>query len=203
MKCDLSFFCFHWLWCAEEWWLWPIKLEWNIHSIFAFIIIIIIWALAGSTVKDQKKEEEEEENKPLTSSHTATKCNNKDSLENFDRLSVTTFHGNYNVPFTAESRRIGSNLRLPPSPAGKWSAPEPQFSPDIRLTAPLLLDTHSWQHSAKDTRRGHFSKTPRRFRHLAKAQTLRRDMLTCNSRVTPQHWAAILNETKLAERNDR
>lgn len=126
------------------------------------------------------------------------KCNYKDSLENFTNSLWQHFTANTSSHSQRSSRRTGSNLRLTPLPAGRWRATEPPCSPDIRLTAPLLLDTHSWQHSAKDTRKGHFSKTPRRFRHLAKAQTLRSDMLTCNNRVTPQHWAAILNETKLA-----
>lgn len=76
-------------------------------------------------------------------------------------------------------------------------------SPDIRRTAPFLLDTHSAQHSVKDTRKAHFSNKLRRFRDLAKAHTLRKDMLTCNNRITSQHDAAILNETKLVARSDR
>lgn len=61
------------------------------------------------------------------------------------------------------------------------------FSPDIHLTVLPLTDAHSWQQSAKDTRTAHFSIKLRRLRSLAKAQTLRRDMLTCNNRVTSEH----------------
>lgn len=76
-------------------------------------------------------------------------------------------------------------------------------SPDIRLTALVPLDTHSCPLSAKDTRTAHLSNRLRRLRHLAKAQTLRSDMLTCNNRVTSQQQAAILNETKVVARSAR